>query len=117
MPESTPPRPNRRRSQRVFVQMKIVVRGQNVENQHFREETQTLAVSAHGALLLLGTPVRNGQTLLLTNAGTHEDQECRVVFLGPAQGGKTQVGVEFTQTAPNFWHIAFPPDDWKNVPA
>lgn len=109
--------PNRRRSQRVFVQIPVVVRGNGPDNQAIEEKTQTLVVNAHGGLVMLSFNVRDGQKFILTNATTQQNQECRVVFLGPRQAGKMQVGVEFTRPAPNFWHIAFPPDDWSASPA
>ena len=111
---SSPSGPARRRSQRVFIQTKVVVFGK-AGAQQFQEETATQAVNAHGALVLLKQPVTHGQRLVLTNATTHEDVECRVVFLGPKQGDQTQIGVEFLKPAPNFWHISFPPEDWKGV--
>lgn len=105
--------PNRRRSQRVFVQIPVVVRGNGPDNQAVEEKTQTLVVNAHGGLVMLAANVRDGQTFMLTNATTQDNQECRVVFLGPRHAGRMQVGVEFTRPAPNFWHIAFPPEDWS----
>jgi hypothetical protein len=35
-----------------------------------------------------------------------------VVHIGSAQGGKTQVGMEFIKPSGKFWQIDFPPDDW-----
>ena len=105
--------PNRRRSQRVFVQIPVIVRGSGPGNEAIEEKTQTLVVNAHGGLVMLALNVRDGQKFILTNTTTQQNQECRVVFLGPRQAGKMQVGVEFTRPAPNFWHIAFPPEDWS----
>lgn len=111
---SIPSGPARRRSQRVFIQTKVVVFGKAAAGgQQFQEETATQAVNAHGALVLLKHPIAHGQRLVLTNSITEEDVECRVVFLGPKQGDQTQIGVEFLKPAPNFWHISFPPEDWK----
>jgi hypothetical protein len=36
----------------------------------------------------------------------------RVVRTNPDADGKTEVAVEFLRPAPEFWRIAFPPDDW-----
>ena len=82
----------------------------------FQEETQTLVVNAHGAMVALAAKVVKGQTLRMKNRATQEQQQCKVVYLGPASGGKAQVGVDFTSSAPDFWRIAFPPEDWV-VPA
>jgi len=78
----------------------------------FQEETQTLVVNAHGAMIALAASVVKGQTLQVKNRVTQENQACMVVYLGPASGGKAQVGVDFTSDAPDFWRIAFPPEDW-----
>lgn len=106
----------KRRSQRVFVQVTVIAHGQTPEHQSFHEKTHTIAVNAHGGLILMEAAVRIGHKLTLTHAATERDQECRVVFLGPKQSGKVQVGLEFTNPSANFWHIAFPPEDWKAVP-
>lgn len=69
-------------------------------------------VNAHGALLALAGKVEKGQTLRLINQATHQEQLCHVMFLGPSSGGKAKVGVEFKTPSPDFWRIAFPPEDW-----
>jgi hypothetical protein len=104
---------NRRRSQRVIVSVPITVsNGGGNKNAAFQEETQTLVVNAHGAMIALAASVVKGQTLQVKNRVTQEDQACKVVYLGPVSGGKAQVGVDFTSNAPDFWRIAFPPEDW-----
>jgi len=110
---SSPSGPPRRRSQRVFIQTKVVVFGKVASGAQFQEETVTQAVNAHGALVLMKQNIAHGQRLVLTNVTTKEDVECRVVFLGPKQGDQTQIGVEFLKASPNFWRISFPPEDWK----
>jgi len=102
---------NRRRSERVYIQMPVEVRSESGDGLRFREETHTLVVNAHGGLLLVSAPVTNGQTLILRNQD-HE-QECRVVFVGTKDGEKTRVGVEFSESSPHFWRIQFPPADWQ----
>jgi len=69
-------------------------------------------VNAHGALIILTAKVAIRQTLLLKNALTGEEQECRVVFTQKKEMGSTEAGIEFRDPAPGFWHIAFPPIDW-----
>lgn len=79
----------------------------------FREPTQTLVVNAHGALVTLATKVLNGQKLRVKHgAHAEEERDCQVSYIGPTVEGQTQVGIEFVEPAPDFWHIAFPPDDW-----
>lgn len=76
------------------------------------EETQTLVVNAHGAMVALAAKVIKGQTLRLKNRATQEELVCKVAYMGPATAGKLQVGIDFTSSAPDFWRIAFPPEDW-----
>jgi len=56
--------------------------------------------------------VKPGQKITLANNATHQSLECRVVHIGAAHGGKTQLGIEFAKPSPKFWQIDFPPDDW-----
>jgi hypothetical protein len=93
----------------------ITVRSEGgAPNTAFEEQTQTFVVNAHGAMIGLAAKVRKGQMLRLTHKSTRGEQLCKVMYLGPVSGGKTQVGVEFTTSVPHFWGITFPPDD-KNV--
>src|SRR5437016_13274789 len=67
---------NRRRSQRVLVTIPVRVSGQKGAGSPFEEETHTRAISAHGALLLVSTPVHRGQRLTLSNVQTKAALEC-----------------------------------------
>ena len=78
------------------------------------EPTETLAVNAHGALILLTPPVEEIEQILIKNARTSEEQMCRVVYQGLTEAGRLQVGVEFMTPAPNFWRVSFPPEDWAS---
>ncbi|MGA8143586.1 MAG: PilZ domain-containing protein [Candidatus Acidiferrales bacterium] len=106
------PDPGRRRSMRVLLSVPINVSGKTAENQDFQEETRTLVVNAHGALISLAAHVAPHQNITLSNKATQQSIDCRIVHLGNAQGGKTQVGVEFVKPSAKFWQIDFPPDDW-----
>jgi len=103
----------RRRSQRVLMQVGVRVRGKDTGNKDFEENTETLAISAHGALILLGARVISGSVVHLRHSGTGEEQECHVAFLGPVRGGKAEIGLEFSVPRPTFWRVAFPPEDWS----
>jgi hypothetical protein len=105
------PKPPNRRSQRLFLGLPVFVCGESSGCKHFREEASTIAFNAHGVLLTLYEKVELGQTLLLMNPTTWDEQEARVVYLTPSFGGQTQVGVEFIRPAPEFWPVNVP-DDW-----
>jgi len=102
----------RRRSQRVLMQVGIQVSGNDAQGKYFREEAETLAINAHGALILLRARITSGSMLKLQNNRTKEEQECHVVFLGPVRGEKAEIGLEFSAPRPQFWRVSFPPEDW-----
>jgi hypothetical protein len=107
------PDASRRRSQRVILSLRVIVRTDDgPKATSFEEETHTLIVNAHGALIALKSKVVKGQKLRLTNRATKAEQSCRVASLGPMSEGKAQVGVEFLKPCPDFWQISFPPEDW-----
>ena len=103
----------RRRSQRVLMQVGIRVRGKDAQGKDFEEMSETLAINAHGALVLLNARVISGAVVHVKHNKTEEEQECHVAFLGPVRGGKAEIGVEFTSPRPTFWRVAFPPEDWS----
>src|SRR6266851_5612062 len=103
---------NRRRSQRVLMTIPVRVSGKSAAGLPFGEETHTRAISAHGALILVSTPVWRGQRLNLSNVQTKAALECVVAHIDKRPSDRTQVGVEFTLPNPMFWHVAFPPKDW-----
>ncbi len=100
----------RRRSQRVLMQVPVRVRGKNAQGADFEEFTETLAINAHGALILLTARLTSGAVVHMR----HKEQECHVAFLGPVRGGKAEIGLEFTAPRPTFWRVAFPPEDWNS---
>ena len=102
----------KRRSQRVLMSLTVRVHGYDATGGRIDEETQTLAINVHGALVLMKSRVTRGGQLFLVNKRTEEEQECHVVFLGPVRGGKAEIGLEFTEARPGFWRVAFPPEDW-----
>jgi hypothetical protein len=103
---------NRRRSQRVLMTIPVRVSGQNVLGSPFEEDTHTLAISAHGALILMLAQVYRGQRLTLSNVQTKAALECVVAHIARGHGEHAQAGVEFALPNPMFWHVAFPPKDW-----
>jgi hypothetical protein len=103
---------NRRRSQRVLMKIPVRVSGQTGTKSLFEEDTHTLAVSAHGASLVVATPVSRGLRFALMNLTTNETLECVVAHIGGFPGEPIQVGVEFMLPNPTFWRVAFPPKDW-----
>jgi hypothetical protein len=102
-----------RRSARIELNVPVVVHRPPREGPQFSERTQTLKVSAHGALMALSGLVAVRQRLFLQNIASGEQQECRVISVEANPMGPTKVAVEFMRPAPSFWHIAYPPSDWN----
>jgi hypothetical protein len=112
---SDPPlkRADARRSQRVLLRIPIQVKGFPEDGIPITEDTTTVEVNAHGALVALAMRVRPGQKLVLRNWGTAKDQDCRVVRIKEIHDAKNEVGIAFSFPNPKFWNIQFPPEDWK----
>ena len=104
---------SRRRSQRVMVSIPVQVKAKNTAGLDLVEDTKTVSVSAHGALLRLEMPVSKGQTITLRNPANDDSLDCSVVYLGGMQDGRREVGVSFIQPNSTLWRIAFPPADWS----
>jgi hypothetical protein len=75
---------------------------QHTLGSHSDEETHTLSLNAHGALILLSTPVPKGRRLELLNIATGDRAECIVASLGQHQGDRTEVGGEFILPNPQI---------------
>jgi hypothetical protein len=101
-----------RRTQRVHLQIPVLVRAQFAGDDPISEDTITLEVNAHGGLLALAMRVRPGQKLVLRNWATAKEQDCRVVHVREKPIGKNEVGVAFPFAIPKFWNVEFPPPDW-----
>ena len=103
---------NRRRSQRVLMKIPVRISSQAGAALFFEEDTHTLAISAHGALLVVAGPVYRGQPFTLSNIQTKASLECIVAHIDKVPGEQTRVGVEFMMPNQTFWRVAFPPKDW-----
>jgi hypothetical protein len=102
-----------RRSERIILDLPILIRGETAEKQTFQEETFTLIVNAHGALVMQETKVALGQRLVVMNPKNWDECEGKVAFVGPTYAGLARVGIEFARPAPEFWPVSAPPADWK----
>ena len=110
---ATPDNPiNRRRSERVMLQMRITVMAQDIEHKPQQEEALTLIVNAHGGLMKVKMELHVGQSIRLLNPGNKVQQNCRVVRIDDTATEFFSVAFEFDQPNPKFWPVVFPPSDW-----
>jgi hypothetical protein len=107
------PAVNQRRSQRIMVAVPIRVTGKQRSGEQFEEETNTLIVNAHGALIALKEKVEEGQIVTIRNLATEDKIPCAVIDVTVDSNGAPEIGVEFQKAAPNFWRVSFPPSDWS----
>lgn len=106
----------RRRSKRIRARVRITIRIQARNKETACEETDTLIVNAHGALILLAAPVGRDQFVTIVNPKTNQELLARVTAIGTRFMGKAQVGIEFIRPAPEFWGVSPIPADWKSSP-
>ena len=104
---------NQRRSQRIIVAVPIRVTGKQIAGAKFVEETNTLMVNAHGALIALKEKVEEGQVLTIHNLATADEIQCAVIDVTVGSNGAPEIGVEFQKASPNYWRVSFPPSDWS----
>jgi PilZ domain len=102
-----------RRSQRIPLDVPLVIKGRADSGRDFREETFTLSASVHGVLLALKASVSVGQKVRLLNQRNWDELEGQVVYVGLPNAGLTRVGIEFDQPALDFWSVNTPPPDWR----
>jgi hypothetical protein len=102
----------RRRSQRLFLQIPVIVEVKMGGKTLFHEETQTIVVNAHGGLIEMSRCLDPGQTVTLQNVRTKEVAECKTKLVTPTGPQKFNAAFEFVHPNPDFWRISFPPDDW-----
>jgi hypothetical protein len=98
------PRVNRRRASRVMLSIPVFVYGWR-KNEPFTENTETVNVSAIGALMPISFDLARPEALILTNLKTNEDSLCRVARALHAADGAVLIGVEFLQASANFWRV------------
>lgn len=129
---------NRRRSQRVFLKIRIVARFRLLEREWI-VDGDTIVVNAHGGTVYLPVaPMFPGDIITFTNPATEHSETCRVlridsIPLRPLDPAPTknslgaplsknsvampsehgfEVAFAFDRPSPNFWAVAFAPTDW-----
>jgi hypothetical protein len=104
---------DRRRSERVVLQMKITVFAEDLDRKKHQEEALTQVVNAHGGLMKMKMELHVGQSMLLVNPKNKVEQNCRVVRVDDRADGSYSVAFEFDAPNPKFWPVVFPPEDWN----
>jgi hypothetical protein len=104
--------PNRRRSQRVALQVAVLIRASMPDGRSVQAQAFTSLVSAHGGLMEAPMKFEINQKILVINPHSGKEVGCIVIRVqGPAEG-LYEVAFEFDHRNPRFWSIQFPPEDW-----
>lgn len=103
----------RRKSQRILVQVPVRVTGRNGLGP-FIEETQTCKIGADGCSVILSRQVSKAQHLMLLNLRTQAVTECAVAHVMNTPDGQYEVGMVFLLPNRKFWPVVFPSSDRSN---
>jgi len=110
----TPSYSERRRSSRVHFKARVILSGQDAEGFSFAEETETVSVSKHGALLRTSYNLNLGQELSVRTKEKDRVGQFQVVWLGEAGTSEEgMIGLEWLDSR-RFWGVEFPPEDWQS---
>ena len=99
--------PERRRTTRLSLQIPLTVRCRLPEGETIDLKASTYIVSAHGALVLMDTPLIPGQTVKVFNEHTAHSVDCVVTSLREKRDRRF-VGIAFVSPNIDFWHVVFP---------
>ena len=106
--------PRRRRSQRVTATVPVLVKWITVEGFRATALAKTRIFNAHGALLVIRSPLEIPEALELTGPENTETVGARVVARGEFSPlAQVRVAVEFEQPSETFWGVPIalsPPD-------
>jgi hypothetical protein len=95
---------------RMPVTLTVTIAGQKVTLQG-----TTVSVNDHGAMIECSRTFPAGTRLEMQNDRTEQTQTCKVTRTPIESQQNFLIPVEFSSPAPGFWHISFPPTDWKPI--
>ena len=108
------------RLQPVALEIPVTVNGARTvegsdKREPFSENTETVLVFSHGAVIRLASSLAPGQLIFLTNEKTKKEVVCQVIKSKNYRSVTGYVELEFTEPAIGFWGMRFPPE--RPVPA
>ena len=101
---------NRRRSQRVLLQIAVLVGVDLPGGKRGQTQAFTLSVNAHGGLLESALRLNTGQEITLINPRTKKEVGGRVVRVEGSSESSFTIAFEFALPNPQFWPIDIPTD-------
>jgi len=76
-------------------------------------KAQTVAVNAHGAMVLCSVPLDPETKIEIFNERTNARAGARVTRASRKSAEGYMIPLEFDKPFPMFWQISFPPSNWK----
>ncbi|HKM82386.1 MAG TPA: TonB family protein [Candidatus Acidoferrum sp.] len=103
------------RPQPVALEIPVTVNGARTvegsdKREPFSENTKTVLVFSHGAVIRLASSLAPGQLIFLTNEKTKKEVVCQVIKSKSHRSVTGYVELEFTEPAAGFWGMRFPSD-------
>ena len=106
------PHDERRHSQRVMLRVAVKLHV-SIPGKPEVIQVHTANVNDSGALLMCPASFPENTRFTLEHGLSQQRMGCRVTRTPQSVHGGFLVAVEFDSVAPGFWHISFPPTDWK----
>lgn len=100
---------NLRRSERVFLNLRVRISAPAERGEDFVGEGQTIEVSHDGAAIMMDRNLSVGQTIKVRRVGVNKEAVARVVgyYKDPTSNSRI-FGIALTESKPNLWDIVFP---------
>lgn len=108
---------DRRRSQRILVQVAVLLRIQTTDDASRPTLAFTTWVNAHGGLLESPARIPAGQKITLIIPQSKTEASCHVLQVQKLNKDSFATTFKFDRPSPQFWPIASPPLDWDAAPA
>jgi periplasmic protein TonB len=112
-PSASAPAAPQPRPQPIALEIPVTVNGARTvdgsdKRVPFSENTQTVLVLPHGAVIRTTTPLASGQLVFLTNEKTKKEVVCQVVKSKSSGSAGSYVELQFTEPSPGFWGLQIP---------
>jgi hypothetical protein len=109
LPNQTTSSNTLRRSDRIEISISVEVSGTDLSSgREFCQQAETLAVSRHGAAIILNYGLATHQQVTIRCLTTNEEAEAKVIGLLSSSLKDLVYGVAFVDPASNPWGIEFP---------
>jgi hypothetical protein len=99
----------KRQSDRVIIELMVWLSAKDVAGEEFSEQARTLAISRHGATIVVDRKLAPGQQVTLSRGGNDRTAQARVVGQIGGQAHGLIYGIALPDAGTKLWGIRFPP--------